>query len=386
MAVSSSIAKPIPAGIPANSVNLATYGGVPGATAANIRTAINDALNALAGMGGGTLVIDAGTYDLGTSPDSGHVIRTGLTNICIRGYGATFTCDTTTQKITSFFYFTNPQNVAVMGLSFQDRGYDRTLNWKGAYALDVSTSAASNGFKAIDIECISCLGVLRGSATSSAAYYTLTGLEVSGWATDCYYGVGCNFNGQGSKVTLICSNVRRSWIAYGAKDWKLDLSIYADATFSGSNGAIDPVALNAYPCENIDIRARFTGRVAAWFALVNFYAQETGSPLYKNIKANVTLDNTTGAAYIFFIRHEVTGTGILASSTVQLQNVECNGYVKGAFPGGSVLIEHATTSTAAGNSLRVSRAFRQYTSSSGWPAYCTFGTPAEMRARPLLTF
>lgn len=383
MAVPLILQKPVPAGFPANAVNLATFGGVPGATRAAMISAFGQAYDALEAQGGGILDIDPGEYDFGAGPDQGNFLigRVGLANICIRGYGATLSCATDTLRSGAILSFMNPSNIAIMGLAFHDRGYDRAVEWKGAKAIETYCTAPTVGFKVIDVEAESCVAMFYSGA-EVGSYYSLSGVEVSGWATNCYYGVDSNQNCSGTKVDIVCHNVRRALIAYGSQNWDVRIASSADAQFIGSNGLVDFIAQPGYTCDNIKIDLHVSG-YTPYSSLFKLYGQGDGVSAYNHIRACVRVANAIGDSPLFETHH-ASSNGVEPTTGFVFADVDLTGSIAGSYDGPIIL--NSSQSTDPSTQIRLSRAFFGLNGATALPSYYSFFTPPDMRARGLLTF
>jgi hypothetical protein len=336
-----------PAPIPANQVNLADFGGVPGASSGAIINAFNQAFAKLKSLGGGTLNIGAGKYNLGSYSSAANAIAvSGLKNVLISAYGAQLTMTTTAVVMPVFLHFDNPSNVTVAGLSFYDYGTNLNVNWQGAICLSVNTSITCTGFKTVD-----CLADHVVTFVRSYGNFTLTGMDINGAVRNAYYALNPNNNGSFSKCNIACDRVRRALVSHGAQNWNFKFTCTNVVGGPGSNGFIDLVP-SSYPVKDCTVDLTMTGDSSPYGSMINFYHQGSeSSPQYmRNVKAKVTINNATGKAPIFRFMMEPP-TGILTSTSRTWEQMTLTGTVTGPYTG--LIILNTTTSTGTTNLVNV---------------------------------
>jgi hypothetical protein len=365
-----------PAAIPSGVVNLADYGGTPGASPSAVISAFNQAFNQLKNMGGGTLNIAAGTYSLGNQPSEVIVIGVNdLRNVLISGYGAKITMNTTASTgMPVFLHFQNPNNVTIAGLSFQDFGTNLSVNWKGGVCISVNTTVACSGFKTVD-----CLAESVGTFWRSmpSTRYTLTNCDINATVRTAYYGLNCNYNGRFSKCNLNTTNVRRAFIAYGTRDWEIVVNGSADGVALGSNAYLEMVPDAVSPVENVKIYLTMTGNVSKYLGLVHFYHQgPTGTFQYcRNVKAHVVFNNVSGTGNMFIFDHEYPA-GTIPSTTIRsFEQITLTGSINGGSFGGRI-ISNPSVSSASTNLVNVSSTFSTYQNLGALPGYFKVFTPS----------
>jgi hypothetical protein len=367
------------AAVPANQVNLADYGGVPGASAANIKNAFNQAFAKLKSLGGGTLNVGAGTYNLGNQPSEVDVIAVSdLKNVVISGYGAQLTMNTTARGMPVFLSFYNPNNVTVAGMRFYDAGTNLNVEWQGAVCISVDTSVACSGFTTVD-----CVAENVGTFFRSmpSANYTGTGFDIQGTVKTAYYGVNCNYNGRFSKCNLTCHNVRRAFIAYGTRDWDITVTGSADGTALGSNAYVCLTLENQWQVENCTVNLTMSGNARQYLGLVHFYHQGPKSTPYymRNVTANVTMNNVAGSTSMFLFDHEPPPYGVIASSTTSTwEQITLTGTVVGSYAGR--IVSNPTVSTGSTNSISVASNLAAMENMSALPKYFKVFTPPQCKA------
>src|SRR3569623_792126 len=197
-------------------VDLAVYGGVPGAAPSAIINAFDSAYAALKANGGGTLLIPPRIYDLGRhDSDAAAGNATGLNNVTISGYGASLRITTTGKAVPAILQFSNCNNITVAGLHFTDPGTDLEVEWKGAACIQVACTKPCSGYKLIDCHGSHVVSLFHATGGGKFNNYLLTNLDIHGSVTDAYYGVNVNYTGRYSKVNLTTNRVRRAYICYG---------------------------------------------------------------------------------------------------------------------------------------------------------------------------
>jgi hypothetical protein len=344
-------------------VNLAAYGGIPGAAPAQITSAFSQAFQALKNAGGGTLTVNPGVYNIGNRQDSDGVLAFAqdMDNVTISGYGAKFFM-TTTSGSPVFFQFHNCSNITVKGMSFYDYGCDLKINWKGAICLAVSSNTPHSGFITRDCTAEKVVTFLQSTGQWASTAYSFTGFDIQAKVLNSYYGVNSNHIGSFSKCNLTVENVRRAFISYGCKNWDVVVNAASDGVSPGSNGLIEVVPIGqfgSYPSsqsvENISIDLTVTGNISNYSGMVHFYNQgPLEAPVYtKNVKANVKYNNViTGNCNMFIFDHEYPSPTIPAVSPRTYRQIKLTGSVTGGKFTGKI-IHHPTLSSGSENDIDI---------------------------------
>ena len=349
-----SMARPTtPSPIPGNQVNLSDFGGTPGASASAIKSAFSQAFNRLKSLGGGTLYIAPGTYDLGYQPAEVVVMGVSdLKNVLISAYDAQLTMTTTASTgMPVFLHFENPNNVTVAGMRFYDYGTNLNINWKGAVCISVNTTVACSGFKTVDCYAES-VGTFWRSMPNN--HYTLTNCDINGTIKTAYYGINCNYNGRYSKCNISCENVRRAFIAYGTQNWDIVINGRADGRALGSNAYVSLAPTEAQPVRDVTVILKLEGNLSQYGGFVHVYHQGSNgvSQYARNVKAHAVLNNVTGTAgAIFLFDHEPPGGVVLTSTIRTFEQIMLTGEVIGSYSG--PLIRNPSRSTGSTNSISV---------------------------------
>jgi hypothetical protein len=366
-------AKPVPSWVPTNQVSVKTFGAVPGASPQAIRNGFNQAFQAIKSLGGGTVYVPPGQYDFGVANDgdTGFMIQaTDLNKVALLGYGVTLVWNTTVILQTNLLCLYNPQDVIVMGVSFFDRGFDPAYEWKGGHAITLFHDKVCSNFTTVDIAAENCLSLCKILPAVEGAQFGFTNAKIHGSATYCFYGVTANFTGRYSELDLTCSAVRRGWIAYGARDWKVKIRCHG-VNGMGSNGFLDPIAYTNAPCENISVDLYVTGSVDWYVSLMQYYNQGDAASYYRNVDCKITLDNVYGVTRMFLFQHQI-GEEILSSSDRPYEQCYLSGEIIGNFDG--TVVRSNTLSTATTNEIVINESFEGHQDFSTLPAYFRFGT------------
>jgi hypothetical protein len=361
-----------PAPIPANQVNLADFGGVPGASSGAIINAFNQAFAKLKSLGGGTLNIGSGVYDLGSRGPETVINVSSLQNVLISGYGAQLTMTTNQVTTPTFLQFTNPNNVTVAGLAFKDFGCDLNTNWRGAICLLVQTTMARSGFKTVDCVADNVVTFLRSDQRNSP--YTFTGYDVQGTVRNAYYGIQMLRDGRYSKCNLTCTNVRRAFISHGARDWNVNVT----TNRTGGPGSNAHVVFSAFPDAPVqDCKANIiaSGALNGYATLGEIIHQgvDGSYSVGRNVKFNFTINNATSAAstgVISFTAEPESGLpagGIRSSTAGAFENIEVRGTVNGAYNGR--MVANPSISRASTNLIRVASNLAAFQKMNALPAY-----------------
>jgi hypothetical protein len=352
--------------IPSNQLNLADFGGVPGASGAAIISAFNQAFYLLKSLGGGWLTIPPGTYDLGTHAEGILIGVKDLENVEISGYGATLEMTTAARTITVFLSLLDPSNVTIRGLSFYDHGTDLSVDWQGAVCLDVLTTRPCSGFRTVDCTADHVVNFFRAFA-HGANKYTLTGCDLHATVKNSYYGVNIKYNGNLSKCDINCIAVRRGFIGYGVKDWTIAMRCESTDWAGGSNGFISFISSNGESSENCETSLTVTGSTSSYSALVHYYHQAEGDIEYfRNIKADVRLNNATGGATVFLFDHALE-SGVIPTTQRTFDQIILTGSVVGTYAG--KIIENPSISVGTPNDISISSDFTGAQNMSELPSY-----------------
>ncbi len=366
--LAASAALPVRAQIPANVLNLADFGGIPGASGAAIIAAFNQAFSLLKTLGGGSLVVPPGTYNLGTYADGIYLIGVSeLQNVEISGYGATLEMTTAAPTITVFFNFRNPSNVTFKGLSFYDHGADLSVTWRGAVCFDVYTTRPCSGFRTVDCSADHVHNFFRSFA-QGADKYTLSGCDLHATIKNCYYGLNLKYNGRFSRCDISCTAVRRGFIGYGMKDWDITMRCDSSNEALGSNGFISLVNSTGDFSENCSIRLAVTGSTYPYSALIHFYHQAPGdSEYFRYIRADAQLDsNVEGDATLFLFDHALL-TGIAPTTLRTFDEIYLTGAIAGTHAG--KIIDNPSVSVGKPNAIWLSSVLSGQQDLSQLPAY-----------------
>ena len=330
--------------VPSTVVNLADYGGKPGAGRAVLVDAFGKAFAALAGAGGGTLFVPAGLYDFGAHAHGKDIILCrNLRNIAISAYGATFTATTTANVVPNLFYFFNFQNITIAGANFIDTGFSPWVNWKGMYCVGIQADRPSRGFNMVDCYAENVMGLLA-SNNNAAGRMHLADLSVQGEVRNSYYGVGANFVREKVRVKLACRNVRRAFIAYALNDADVQVDSRNTANWPGSNGLVALVSTGASTgnVERVRVAVDVSGD-GIHSGYVHFYHQGTEADGYmRDIDATVNLTNVSAAQNLFVFDHE--SDGVRATTARVWDRISLHAAVTGRFEGSVVANASVTTS------------------------------------------
>jgi len=352
-------------------INLANFGGVPGASAATIISAFNQAFNQLKGLGGGTLKVSPGVYNLGSYSSSTTAISvTDLQNVLISAYGVQLNITTnSTQPETRpiFFRFQNPNNVTVAGMSFFDAGVTDLNLRVGAVCFYVGATRACSKFKTVDCVADHVSSFLQSIQSSNP--YLFEGFDLHATIKNSFYGVTQHQSGRFSKCNLNCLNVRRAFISYGARDWDITVTTHRTGG-PGSNAHVALIPVPSWPVRDCNVTINASGALNAYAALSCLYHQgPVGSySVASNVKFNITINNATSAATLGFISliHEPAGT-ILPTTAVAWENIQVRGVVNGPYNGR--IIANPSVSSASNNSVYVASKLAALQDMSALPKY-----------------
>ena len=368
-----------PAPIPSHVVNLASYGGVPGASGATIISAFNQAFNQLKGLGGGTLNVGAGVYNLGTFSNTSAIRVNDLQNVLISAYGAqlTMTTGTTSTSATNntpvFLDFYNPNNVTVAGMAFKDFGSDILFRssggrW-GAICLNVYASTPRAGFKTVD--CVADAVVTFCRSDNRPSPYQFTGFDIHAAIKNSYYGVQMLRNGRFSKCNLTCLNVRRAFLSQSARDWTVNVTTNRTEGI-GSNAHVVLDAFPSWPVQDCNITIKASGDLDGYVSLGSICHQGAdGTYSYaRNVKFNIAISNATSAATTGFISltaEPESGGGIRSTTVGAYENIQVNGTVSGTYNGR--IVANPSVSSASTNAIYVASKLAALQNMSALPSY-----------------
>src|SRR3569623_693482 len=364
-------------------VDLAVYGGVPGAAPSAIINAFDSAYAALKANGGGTLLIPPGIYDLGRhDSDAAAVNATGLNNVTISGYGASLRITTTVKAVPAILQYSNCNNITVAGLHFTDPGTDLEVEWKGAACIQSDCTVACNGIKVADCSADQVVALYKSYGKGGGLNYLLTDIDIAGTVNNSYYGINVNYNGAHSKCNLTTNGVRRAFICYGAQYW--DIWVNANTSNSaGSNALIElSTASSGLTVSDVNIRLNVTGNLSNHAGLVTFFQQdEVSTPaVIQNINADVRIVNATslpGAGIISFLYWD--GASLQQTTIKTWSNLQLTGGFDAAsaalFAGANKFASAGAASSSPNNSV-VLRTGQSYQDMTLLPSYFTQGPVA----------
>jgi hypothetical protein len=334
------------------------YGLSTSASAAANITAMMNALNVLKNKGGGILIVEPGDYDFGSHATSDAIVSVSdLANVLIYAYGARFIVETTAEATPFLFYFDSPNNVVLAGARFFDSGFN-PASWTthsrwgmGAVALQASSNC--RGFKMVDCDAENLTYLLVGDFRANKRKFEDIAV-VNCRVKNAYYGVDLIYAGDNLKVdNLICEDVRRGYISFGARNADVDIKLYTSSGFLGSNAFISigcegttyndgyGVLGNDGNVENVRIKLNVTG-YEAHESYVHFYHQQADSPgAIANVDADVKLNNLSstgkaaglGATNVFLFDHELPTTAILGVTQRNFKQITLSGGILGAVTG-----------------------------------------------------
>lgn len=356
--------------MPNRSLNLAIYGGIPGAAAATIKTAMTNALTALNAAGGGTLIVPPGLYDMGASAVAGYEFlgaHANMRNIRISGYGAMFTCQTTAAVITYGIVFLDGNNIEIEGLQFRDTGYDSALSWKGMHSVMSYQTIAGGGVKGFRMRDCYATSCLSPYAVQGDAAFLLSDVDVQAVADNCYYGLQLD-GVTNVTASIVTSDARRSAIVYNCNNVTLNVDATNTATGVGSNGWVELAARENDNCGNWRINLTYRGEVRhGTLVRVEHQGAAGSAGTMRDVDLSLTLDNPTNsgfAADAIKFTHDAGGGAT--------NRIWSNWKVHGQFLG-EWLAEKVTNPevSAAGSSIALDTSVDDLI---GLPAYFSVGT------------
>lgn len=347
------------AGRAAITVRLADYGGVPGCSLQELRGSFSMAFSALKAAGGGELIIDPGEYDLDALGGFAAAFQVyDLRDTTILGYGARFKMRTVSIQdvnMPTFFWFQNPQNVTVKGLSFIDTGTNLAINWHGAVCLAVGASEPHSGFRTFDCTADNVV-MFFGVNENGTTRYNFQNIDIRATVRNSYYGVNASYTGSYSRAELDCTNVRRAVIVYSVRNWDFIVRGHSDGVAYGSNGFVE-LALDYGNVSNVNVHLTMTGNISNYYGMVHLYNQgpTTSNVSTQNVNCTVDYNNvTTGGCNMYILDHEYPAFTILPASPRTYRRVYLGGSVNGGNFTGKI-IHHPTISTGLNNGIYVSR-------------------------------
>lgn len=295
--------------VPPAIVNLAEFGGTPGAGRIRLIDAFNQAFAALTKSDGGTLLVPAGVYDFGRYAEHAYIILCrNLRNVAISAYGATFMATTSAKVTPNMFYFFNFYNITIAGASFIDPGFNAWTNWQGMYCVGIQADRASSGFRLADCYAERVVGLL-GSNNNAASRNYLSNVSVQGEVRYSYYGVGVSFIRENVNVELVCHNVRRALVASSLKNANIVIFASSSSNWSGSNGLVSLATSGASSgnVENVRVQVDVSG-ACIHSAYIHFYHQGHEVAGYmRNIDATVNVIDSDSTGTLFLFDHEIDG-------------------------------------------------------------------------------
>lgn len=137
-----------------------------------------------------------------------------------------------------------------------------------------------------------CVSVLTNDP---AAAGRVSGVRVENCTgTDCYYGVNCQEDGDGSSGTMTFFNVRRALFVYGVSDHDWDMRVSHDGVFQGSTGMfkVTRYVRNTY---NIKVRGAFSGSVAQFIPCAIDHINDDGNAsIVDGVDFDLSFGNISG--------------------------------------------------------------------------------------------
>lgn len=333
-------------------LNLAVFGGEPGASGSTLVDAFTEAFAHLKSVGGGELLVPPGDYDFGDCSTGGRIISVDdLSNVVIQAYGATFRLNTTDRVIPVLFYFFNPNNVKFAGARFIDTGYDANVDWRGMYCVKAESNRSCRGFTMVDCQVNGAVGLFQ-SQQHGPNRYLLKDINLHGKVENAYYGAGLTYVGENARVDLACRNVRRGCISFGLRNASIRIRMDHAADAPGSNGFI------ALACEgesegnveNVRIDLTVSG-ASSHSGLVHFYHVKSEKLGYiRKVDASVTVNQLKRGRIrtnVFVFDHELPSTLILPVTARGWDQISLSAKVNGDLPGR--MIHNPSASTSPGS-------------------------------------
>ena len=219
--------------------------------------------------------------------------------------------------------------LAGKGQRFIDKGYISSIEWWGVMVFRVMSNKKCSGFKLTNITAINVTCLLW--AQSDENPYSFSYFDIEAKIYNSYYGVSTNRNGRHSRCRLITHNVRRAFICYGCKDWKIDVDATSDELNFGSNGFISIVCDGPQgDCSNIAVKLNLSG-ISRYTSIIHFYNQ--GMPNYAmimNVYCEVVLANLIGDYSLFLFSHSFNG--VLNNTPRAFSNIYLDAFYINSMP------------------------------------------------------
>jgi hypothetical protein len=351
--------------VPPLRLNLASYGGEPGASPSALRAAFGRAFAILKEKGGGSLLVPAGVYDFGSFSDGEYILLArGLRNVAILAHGATFKATTNGRAMPHMFYFVDFDNVTLAGAGFTDGGFAPWVEWKGMYGAGIQAERASRGFRMVDCRAERVVGLFAAHNNESTRHL-LSDISIQGEVRHAYYGIGASYIAERVKADLVCHNVRRAFIAYGLKNADIRVRVSSTGSWPGSNGLVSLVAVGgkAGNVENVRLRVDASG-AGIYGAYVHFYHQGPDEAGYmRDIDATVNAERLSLQPNLFRFSHEIDG--VQKKTPRVWDRIHLRGRVRGEF--GGRVVDSLSQSTAPGK-VYVTRELAAHQGFSALPA------------------
>lgn len=332
--------------VPDTTVDLADFGGRPGADRWVLAAAFRQGFAALSQAGGGTLLVPPGTYDFGAldQPESVLPCR-DLHDIVISAYGAVFTVNTVAAVVPHLFYFHNFDNLTLAGASFFDYGFSPWIDWQGMYCVGIQADRPSSRLRLVDCRAERVLGLLA-SNNGAAGRRWLSDIAVQGEVINAYYGVGASYIGGRVSVELDCHNVRRAFIAYAARHADVVVRASAQRAWPGSNGFVALVCPGTHlgDVEQVRVRIDVSGD-CIHDSYLHFYHQgPQGEGVMRDIDATVNVLSAQSMATLFLFDHEIHG--VQSRTARQWDRISLHGSLAAGSTGR--MVANPSVSTAVG--------------------------------------
>lgn len=263
------------------------------------RATIALALEAIRDAGGGELhFAPLREYRLGpVRPGEAVFVVKGFANTTLAGHGAHLLCETIGYGKSQLMLVQRCRGLTVTDVNASDLGTDLTMDWRGMDFLHCDATAGPLGDVALRNvhvrQAVSALTVTGGKDTPRASDFTVSNLR----ATDCYYGLTFQENGDGVRGDFSARNCRRAYIAYGIRDHALTLDIEHDGRGPGADACL---LIKRYQRDTaaISLAARFSG-VLAWRNLAKLEHQHPAGVrgMIDTIALNISVDSRARNPY-----------------------------------------------------------------------------------------
>jgi hypothetical protein len=236
--------------------------GATGDGVTDDRPAIQEAVDYLQSIGGGTLLFPPGTYLLVTwSATAGglagaHVSMTNYTNISFVGYGALL--KSTQEYYGAIFFMDGCRNMSFEGFNcetpFVRTPGSATITTNGSYPfICLSETRDSNNISIKNMRAANVYGFCRCSTTDPTSIYRVRGLSIDNVLTiNAYYGL--NFSDNGDLVNVRdfrLVNGIRTYFPYGVANHDIQYT-------STNNDYFTDCLIKAYSRDTHDIRVKCT--------------------------------------------------------------------------------------------------------------------------------